>query len=80
MKAPRRPRLTRRDRSVCAALAQARVSAGLTQGELARRLGRPCSYVIGIEAGEHRPDIVEFIELARCLHVDPASLLERVLG
>jgi hypothetical protein len=30
-----------------------------------------------IEAGERRIDVLEFIELARCLGVNPPELLER---
>ena len=46
-------------------LKQAREDAGLTQVQVARRLGRPQSYVSKIESGERRLDFVELQELAR---------------
>ena len=48
-------------------LAEARQAAGLSQVDLARRLGRPQSYVSKFESGERRLDVVEFIEVAEAL-------------
>ena len=45
----------------------ARLNAGLTQTDVATRLGRPQSYVAKIEGLERRIDMVEFVELARYL-------------
>ena len=42
-----------------ALLRQVRVEAGLTQEEVARRLGRPQSFVSKYETGERRLDILE---------------------
>jgi DNA-binding XRE family transcriptional regulator len=47
-------------------LREARKSAGLTQEEAARRLGKPQSFVSKCESGERRVDFVEllaFVEL-----------------
>ena len=41
----------------------ARVEAGLTQVEVARRLNRPQSFVSKIESGERRVDVVDVVEL-----------------
>ena len=46
-------------------LKAARKAAGLTQAEVARRLGRPQSYVSKSESGERRVDVVELSEFAR---------------
>jgi transcriptional regulator with XRE-family HTH domain len=46
-------------------LRQARVEAGLTQVEVAKRLHRPQSFVSKIESGERRVDVVELTEIAR---------------
>ena len=46
-------------------LRAARRAAGLTQAEVARRLGRPQSYVSKCESGERRVDAVELARFAR---------------
>ena len=56
----------------------ARVTVGLTQEELARALGRPQSFVSKSERRERRIDVVEFIEIARALGLDPKHLLAEV--
>jgi transcriptional regulator with XRE-family HTH domain len=43
-------------------LKDAREAAGLSQAELAKRLGKPPSYVAKVELRERRVDIVEFVE------------------
>lgn len=48
-----------------ARLVQARKDAGLTQVEVARRLGKPQSFVSKIESGERRLDFVELRVLAQ---------------
>jgi transcriptional regulator with XRE-family HTH domain len=59
-----------------------RKRAGVTQVELANRLGRPQPFVSYIERGERRIDVIEFIVIARALSVDPhqlfADLIERL--
>ena len=47
-----------------ARIRQARKSAGLTQAQVAAKLGRPQSYVSKIESGERRIDFVELEDLA----------------
>jgi DNA-binding XRE family transcriptional regulator len=46
-------------------LRKARKDAGLTQGEVAKRLRRPQSYVSKCESGERRVDVTELAEFAR---------------
>ncbi|WP_211607979.1 helix-turn-helix domain-containing protein [Paraburkholderia nemoris] len=65
-------------RAVLDRLIAARKASGLSQAELASRLGRPQSYIAKIEIGERRIDVVEFLELARTLGVSPASVLENL--
>jgi len=60
-------------------LVAARKAAGLTQRDLAVRLKRPHSFVGRMEAGERRIDVVEFIEIAHVLEVDPRQLFARIL-
>jgi len=59
-------------------LAAARKKAGLTQAEVAQLLGRPQSFVAKYEGGERRLDVVELIEIARALKVDPARIVRAV--
>ena len=68
-----------RHRALIATIVQARKKAGLTQRKLAMRLRRSDSFVWKIEAGERRIDILEFIEIARCLKVDPVDLFKKVV-
>ncbi len=60
-------------------MVQARKAAGLTQRQLAVRLKRSNSFVWKIEAGERRVEVLEFIEIARCLDQDPVQMFARVL-
>jgi transcriptional regulator with XRE-family HTH domain len=50
-----------------------RKAAGLTQAQLAKRLGRYQSYVAMIEGGELRIGLLEFLDLAKAIGFDPAS-------
>jgi transcriptional regulator with XRE-family HTH domain len=53
----------------------ARRKAGLSQREVARRLGRHQSYVARYESGRRRLLVTEFVPIARALGRDPALLL-----
>jgi transcriptional regulator with XRE-family HTH domain len=57
---------------------EARKSANLTQAELAKRLSRPQSFVSKYERGERRLDVVEFLEVAEALGMDPANLIKEL--
>lgn len=59
-------------------LIEARKKAGLTQVDLAARLDRPQSFVSKYERGERRLDIVEFLEVADALRIDPTAFIERL--
>lgn len=52
-------------RRFVARLRQARLKAGLTQAEVARRLNRQQSFVSKFESGERRLDVLELSELAK---------------
>ncbi len=55
-------------------LIEARRSTGVTQVEVATRLGKPQSYVSKVERGERRLDVVEFTDWAGALGADPLDL------
>lgn len=64
---------------VIKALSQCRQSRGVSQRELARRLGKHPSFVNKIENLERRLDILEFVAIAGALQARPADLLNEVL-
>lgn len=59
-------------------LIEARKAAGLTQIDLALRLSRPQSFVSKFERGERRLDVIEFLDIAAALGVDPYSFLSQL--
>ena len=59
-------------------LASARREAGVTQRELAARLGRPQSFVSKYERRERRLDVIEFIEIARALGMNAADVVQEL--
>jgi transcriptional regulator with XRE-family HTH domain len=59
-------------------LVDARKAAGLTQRELAGRIGRPYTVIANIERGERQIDVVEFIAVARALGVGEVEMMNRV--
>jgi ribosome-binding protein aMBF1 (putative translation factor) len=71
---------SRGHRTLIQVLVAARQSAGLSQRDLAARLKRPHSFVGRMEAGERRIDVIEFIEIARVMDIDPQDLFAKVLG
>jgi transcriptional regulator with XRE-family HTH domain len=56
----------------------AREARGITQLELARRLGKPQSYVSKAELGERRLDVVEFLHFIRAIEGEPLALLRDI--
>ena len=62
-----------------ALLKHERHRAGLTQQEVADRLGVPQSFVAKYEGGERRLDLIEFLAVARALESDPVDLLARLV-
>lgn len=73
--------MTKRERAyqvLCEVLVNARNEAGLTQRQLAQRLGRAHTFIAKVELGERRLDVIEFIDLAHALRVDPMELFARV--
>jgi transcriptional regulator with XRE-family HTH domain len=59
-------------------LVEARQTAGLTQVSLAKRLGRPQSFVSKYERGERRLDMIEFLEVARALSLDAVRIIHEL--
>ena len=57
-----------------------RKAAGVTQAQLATRMGRHQSFVSKYERGERRLDVVEFCQVAEALGQSPSKLLEEFIG
>lgn len=70
-----RSALSRKQTQLRRQLVQARRDAKLTQTALAKKLGRPQSFVSKFERGERRVDVIEFLEIARALNVDPVRII-----
>lgn len=63
--------------SVLRVLIEARKAAGLTQAELARRVGSQQPVISLIERGVRRVDVVEFYVLSRAIGIDPVDLFRK---
>lgn len=55
-----------------------RVELGLSQREVAKRIGKPVSFVNKIELIERRVDIIEFIQICRALDIKPGVLIDQI--
>ena len=60
-------------------LREARESAGVTQTELAARLGESQSFVSKCERGERRLDVIDLIRFCDALAIDPTVFLSSVI-
>jgi len=60
-------------------LIEARNAAALTQAGLAKRLSRPQSFVSKFERGERRLDVIEFLDIAEAIGIDPYKFLSKVV-
>lgn len=64
-------------------LVRTRERAGLKQSDIAAILGLPASYLSKIENGTRRLDVIELIQIAAAMEMDPAEIvreLERALA
>ena len=55
-----------------------RGAAGLTQTQLAEKLGEYQSFVARLESGQRRIDVIEFLDLASKLGFDPAKAIRQI--
>jgi transcriptional regulator with XRE-family HTH domain len=59
-------------------MTEARKKSGLSQQEVADRLGRPQTYVSRVERGTRQMDLVEFLEIAEAIGFDPAEFVRQL--
>jgi transcriptional regulator with XRE-family HTH domain len=57
-----------------AALVETRKNSDIRQQALAKKLGRPQSFIAKYEGGERRIDVVEFVTIVRALGADPVKV------
>lgn len=62
-----------------ALLVETRKGLGVTQVELAKRLGKPQPFISYLERGERRIDVIEFIAIARALGLEPRALFDDLM-
>ena len=58
---------------------KAREAAGLSQEELAKRMGWDQTYVSKIERGVRRVDVIELIGICEAIGIDAASFMKSLL-
>ena len=63
-----------------ALLVAVRKKADIRQQALAKKLGKPQSFVAKYEGGERRIDLVEFIAIVRALDGDPVGLFREFVA
>lgn len=66
---------SKRHKALIDLLIERREAAGLTQADLADRLGEYQSFVARLESGQRRIDVVEFLDIAEALGFDPAKAI-----
>jgi ribosome-binding protein aMBF1 (putative translation factor) len=59
-------------------LVNARDRAGMTQQQLADKLGKHQSFVAKYEGGERRIDVIEFLHIARALGFDASRAIRTI--
>jgi transcriptional regulator with XRE-family HTH domain len=59
-------------------LISARTAAGMTQRQLAEKLGKPPSFVGKIESRERRVDLIEFVAFTRALGLSEVDLMRLI--
>lgn len=70
---------SKRQEKLCALLKECRLKAGLTQQQLADRLKRSDNFVSYVERGERTLGVLEFLDYAEALGVDPKGLLGKLI-
>jgi len=66
---------TKRHQALIALLIEKREAKGLTQTDLAAKLGEYQSFVARLESGQRRVDVIEFLELSEILDFDAIKAL-----
>ena len=65
-------------KQLCELLVEARKDAGLTQQELANKIGKHQSFVAKYEGGERRLDLIELMEISDKIGFNLSSLIKKL--
>ncbi|WP_299147229.1 helix-turn-helix transcriptional regulator [uncultured Tateyamaria sp.] len=60
------------------ALVEERSSAGLSQAQLAKRIGKPASFVGKYEVGERRLDVIELLVVLNALEANTSDFVHEI--
>ncbi len=69
---------TQRHKTLIGWLIEYREQAGITQAQLAKRLGEYQSFVARLESGQRRLDVIELLRLAKILGFDALTVLKQL--
>lgn len=69
---------SRRHSALIERIIEAREKAGVTQTELAAKLGEYQSFVARLESGQRRVDVVELVELGELIRFDPCEMVRAI--
>jgi len=67
-----------KQRRLCAFLKKARLKAGLSQQLVAKKLGKPQSFIAKYEGGERRLDIIELVAVADVIDVSMKDIIAAI--
>jgi transcriptional regulator with XRE-family HTH domain len=67
-----------RQKALVRLIAEKRRRAGLAQADVARKLKQHQSFVAGVESGQRRIDVVEFLEIAEAIGFDAAAAVRKL--
>jgi transcriptional regulator with XRE-family HTH domain len=67
-----------RDELLGQLLIAARRKAGLTQDDVAKKLGRKLAYVSKYELGQRKLDVIEFLSIAKAIGIDPIQIIKKL--
>lgn len=67
-----------RYRALIERLVSGRIAAGVSQTVLATKLGKPQQFVSRYEIGDRRLDVIEYVDVARAIGLDPLQEITAV--
>ena len=79
MEEPEKPDLSLQNERLRRLLAIARKVRDLSQRDVARRIGQPPSYIGKIENGMRGVSVVEMVQIAKAIGVDPRKIITKLL-